>query len=1543
MKKFFTSLILLFCLVNIGFTPLLRAQASPLPYSQDFDTGNDFTFLNATLINKWNYGSATGNGGSSIYISNDNGVTNNYTIASNAGVVHAFKEFTIPAGTTASDLAILKFDWKAGGESIYDYLRVWLVPGNYTPANALITAGAGRIQVGGNLNLQGATWQTYIDTSVNLSSFAGTTMKLIFEWRNDGSGGVMPGGAIDNINFQIPTCKMPTNPTVTPASITTTGATLTWGAITPAPAIGYEYYISTDPNPPTPTTTPTGLTTTNSVTLNNLIPNTTYYYWVRAKCSATDSSIWIAAPNTFLTNQIPATIPYSQDFETINDFGFIGVTQANKWAYGNATGNGGNSIYISEDFGTTNTYNITSASIAHAFREFIIPSTVTATTPALLTFNWKSEGQTTLDFMKVWLVPATFTPTPGTAITAVPNSRIQIGTLFNLKSTWQFYTNAAVNLAPYAGTNARLVFEWVNNATTGTAPAAAVDNVNLEIPTCKIPTAMSVNPIAATTATLTWTAPSPAPPSGYQYFLSTSSVPPTSSTAPTGSVTGTSSPLTGLTPNTTYYWWIRSVCSTTNSTIWVYGTTFTTTQIPATLPYSQNFNTINDFGFTTGTQINKWAYGNATGNAGNSIYISNDGGLTNNYNITTTSVVHAYRDIAVPAGTNAASPAILSFDWKSEGQTTLDYMRVWLVPASYTPTAGTNITTAANSRIQIGTYFNQNDTWQNYLNTAVNLTPYAGTTMRLVFEWVNNASTGTQPPAAIDNVNLQIPTCKVPSNLAVGTITANNAILNWTAPSPAPANGYQYYISTTAVPPTTTATGSTTATTVTPAGLIPNTTYYWWVRAICSTSNSSIWVPGPTFTTTQIPATIPYVQPFNTNDFGFTNGTQANKWAFGAATGNTGNSIYISNDNGVTNAYTISSLSVVQAYRDIAIPVGATSASLTFDWKAQGESCCDYLRVWLVPATFTPVAGTQIAAATGRQQLGGNMNVQATWQTYSNLNLNLAPFAGTTMRLVFEWRNDGSVGTAPSAAIDNINLLVCNNATPTVTVTNVTHDSALVSWNQDQNGATYIVNYRPLGTTVWSTVNVAAMPFGTATNSTTLTGLIPFTQYEVEVAAVCKNSVGIYSHNEFTTRCDPTPPNIVISSVTTNSAVVTWGPLAGNASYYMEYREVGSATWTAINPTPQPPLNTITLTGLGSYKTYEVRIANKCNGETTQNPWSNPQVFTTIRTCDIAPPGLTINQLTPTSAEVTWEVYTGTDATNNYVLRYRKVGIPSWTTIPVATNTYTITGLLELTKYEMQVANICSGNPGDFTPLYYFITPTITYCQMASADSASEFISKVTVEPTGQPIMTNTSLGSNYTDYTSIVASFVHAVQGSTGNKITIDKTVTGTEGTGVAVWIDFNRNGYFDLDERILADGPNMKTSVTGTFSIPSTAYVSNTDFQYLVMRVALMKGGIPVNCMNFDNGEVEDYTVRIAKQPVANIIDTTEIIIYPNPVKSVLNIKNISKKANYKIYAASGQLVSTGLIVNNKIDVSRLINGVYVIDIEDEKGTAQKKFIKE
>lgn len=776
-------------------------------------------------------------------------------------------------------------------------------------------------------------------------------------------------------------------------------------------------------------------------------------------------------------------------------------------------------------------------------------------------------------------------------------------------------------------------------------------------------------------------------------------------------------------------------------------------------------------------------------------------------------------------------------------------------------------------------------------------------------------------------------------------------------------------------------------------------------------------------------STFPYSENFDTNgNFTFVNSSQANKWVYGAASGNPPKAIYISNTIAAANNYNIAAASVVHAHKDISIPAGTTVCSVSFHWRAAGENAQDYLRIWLVPTSYTPVAGVQINPAAGRIKVGADYNGQGTWQAYINNNVNLSTFAGANMRLVFEWTNNASVGTQPPATVDNILINACfhptglsvtavtpttaslswtapaqapangyeyyisavnntpNNGTvatgtsnnvsanlsqlsvntsyfwwvrsvcglsnksawvqgpgftteicstniPIVSINGVTHNSASIIWPLDNGADSYQIRYRAVGTATWSTVNQPiAFPPATA-NTINLTNLLPDTLYEIEIAVLCNGVTGTYSHNEFTTKCNPVPPNVTVSNITANSASIAWSPVAANLTYKMRWREVGAIPWNLVN-LPVPPANTFMLSGLTAGKTYEIQVASQCPPET----FSNSKVFTTERTCEIPPSGLTILQLLPASAQITWDTFSGA----TYVLRYRKVGIPNWTEIQTPNNMYTLTGLTELTKYELQVANICNGTYGNFTPLYFFTTPTVIYCGMASGSSTGEHIAKVIVKPTGRPVMENTSAASVYTDYTGIPETLIELVQGSTGNEITIEKKWTGINyNEGIAVWIDFNRDGEFGIDERVWVSGPNTVTPVKGIFSVPANAFVSTTHDKYVVMRVAMRRNDIPVICTNFPEGEVEDYKVNIFKNRVFNTVNQSDFLFYPNPASSVLNVRNISKKANYKLYQA-GKLVASGILLNNKLDVSQLVSGVYVIDIQDQGNSIQGKFIK-
>lgn len=173
---------------------------------------------------------------------------------------------------------------------------------------------------------------------------------------------------------------------------------------------------------------------------------------------------------------------------------------------------------------------------------------------------------------------------------------------------------------------------------------------------------------------------------------------------------------------------------------------------PATLPLTEGWESgQGNWSFVNGTQTNAWYIGAGdatyTPYAGsNFAYISNDGGNSVSYTVSSTSVSHIYTDIAFDAD---CLEFPLSFYWRCQGEgTAWDRMRVHLVDTSVTPVAGTELTTG-----QVGlTNYNLQPAW-----TAESITlpgTLSGTVKRLVFSWKNDSSGGTNPPINLDNISL---------------------------------------------------------------------------------------------------------------------------------------------------------------------------------------------------------------------------------------------------------------------------------------------------------------------------------------------------------------------------------------------------------------------------------------------------------------------------------------------------------------------------------------------------------------------------------------------------------------------------------------------------------------------------------------------------------------------------------------------------------------------------------------------------------------------
>ena len=195
-------------------------------------------------------------------------------------------------------------------------------------------------------------------------------------------------------------------------------------------------------------------------------------------------------------------------------------------------------------------------------------------------------------------------------------------------------------------------------------------------------------------------------------------------------------------------------------------------------------------------------------------------------------------------------------------------------------------------------------------------------------------------------------------------------------------------------------------------------------------------------------------------------------------------SAYISNDAGTSNNYSNNSATLNYFYRDVTVPAGESIIKLTFNWVANGESTWDIFQVFTAPTTVTPVGvatypgsgQTNVPSGISGATCVGYGNLQTTIQTF--MFVLPADLAGTTFRLIFSWKNDGSGGSQPAAAFDNISLTSVapsplnglysiNNTIPTTTP--MVHDGT-----SNFNNFTDAINYLNVnGISASVTFNVA--------------------------------------------------------------------------------------------------------------------------------------------------------------------------------------------------------------------------------------------------------------------------------------------------------------------------------------------------------------------------------------------------------------------------------------------------------------------------------------
>ncbi|WP_312090028.1 T9SS-dependent choice-of-anchor J family protein [Chryseobacterium sp.] len=354
-------------------------------------------------------------------------------------------------------------------------------------------------------------------------------------------------------------------------------------------------------------------------------------------------------------------------------------------------------------------------------------------------------------------------------------------------------------------------------------------------PTCLQPSGIAASNISSSNALLSWTAPSTVPANGYEVYYSTSSTFPTSTIVlnATNSVTSntTSANLPNLVANSTYYVWVRSVCSASDKGYWIGALTFNTPCVSTTIPYVQNFDGVTAPSLPSCTTAVNYGLGN--------IWKTQD----------------ISQSSTVPAGFNGNA---LNYSYNSN-----EPADTWFF------TQGINLTAGVNYRIK---YKFSNATGYQYnekmkvaygnTNNAAGMTNLLRDYPSVIGGVITNdfvdftpATTGVyyfgfqaysdedMNQIYLDDINIDLkPACSEPSSSSITNLTYNTATLNWSSVSPVPGVGYEYYVSTVNTAPT--AGTVTSATSVNLPSVVANTTYYYWIRTNCTTTSNSNWITG---------------------------------------------------------------------------------------------------------------------------------------------------------------------------------------------------------------------------------------------------------------------------------------------------------------------------------------------------------------------------------------------------------------------------------------------------------------------------------------------------------------------------------------------------------------------------------------------------------------------------------------------------------------------------------------------------------------------------
>jgi hypothetical protein len=267
----------------------------------------------------------------------------------------------------------------------------------------------------------------------------------------------------------------------------------------------------------------------------------------------------------------------------------------------------------------------------------------------------------------------------------------------------------------------------------------------------------------------------------------------------------------------------------------------------------------------------------------------------------------------------------------------------------------------------------------------------------------------------------------------------------------------------------------------------------------------------------------------------------------------------------------------------------------------------------------------------------------------------------------------------------NATCLAQTGAAPTgLNSSNVTNNSATVAWGAVSGATSYTVQYKTSLASTWTTAGA------TTNTSLSISGLAASTTYQWQVKTDCS---AFSATATFTTSaaggggntCNP-PTGLTTSSITSTTAVLGWGAVAGASSYTVQFKTSTASQWQTAGSTAGLSYNLI---NLSAATTYQWQVKANCSVYSASITFNTPATGGGGGGTACNPPGgLTNVSIAATSAIIKWNVVSGA---SNYTLQLKYTNSNTWFTLgTVSSAQVTLSGLQPSSSYQWRVKASCS-------------------------------------------------------------------------------------------------------------------------------------------------------------------------------------------------------------------------------------------------------------